>query len=223
MFIQTAYDRPVIFRTVGESVYSSSISDGSIWLRSSQYYRNIEDAARKDVSEGVNGTRTSFPLRFNAEGGPAITLEGTGSVGCEIIPHYIFSMHGAGISEEIRNSFGNYTFGIKCILKLSAEILYQASKQITVTGYRYGQVSYQHTALTISQHSNTAAINIGDEPPEYIKSINTDVLRKDPVEPFIRQDEWRIAIFSPDIVGNDPNMPLKINVDPDHFFEYIKP
>ena len=67
----------------------------------------------------------------------------------------------------------------------------------------------------------TAAIKLDGNPAVAIKSINTDVLRKEPVEPFIFQDEWRIAIFSSGYLNDDPNEPLKINVDPNNFYEYI--
>ena len=219
--VKTKLDRPIIFRTVGPEVYEKSIKTGAIWLRSSQYYRNLEDKIRNDPSEGANGSKTPFPLNFKPEGGNSLSIQEDGSIGCEIVPHYLVSMHGSSISEMQRMDFGGCTFGIKCIYKLSAEILYQVSKQIPVTGYRFGQVSYQYTALSLSYNPMSSAIGLGGTPPVCLKSINTDVLRKEPVKPFIEQDEWRIAVFSPELVGGDPNEPLKINVDPDHFFEYI--
>jgi hypothetical protein len=221
--ILTDLDRPIIFRTVDASVYKNTISTGSIWLRSANYYVNIEDNARCDKSEGSNGTRTLLPLRFHPEGGVQQTYQGGGSIGQEIIPHYIFSMHGTSISEKVHKSFGGYTLGVRCISRLSAEILFEASKVLPVTGYRFGQVSYQYTALCRSHHPYGAAIGMGGKTPEFLKSINSEVLRKEPIKPFIEQDEWRVVIFTNKILDGDINKPLKINVNPDNFYEYIAP
>lgn len=219
--IQARLDRPIIFRTVGESVYTSTLETGSIWLRSSHYYRSIEDKARVDKSEGVNGTKCLFPLNFKPKSAQALSLRGSGSVGCEIIPHYIISLHGTSIADHVRRGFGGRTMGVRCIAHLSTEVLYQASKQLTVTGYRFGQIAYQYTSLCMSHNMAAAAIKLDGNPAVAIKSINTDVLRKEPVEPFILQDEWRIAIFSSGYLNDDPNEALKINVDPNNFYEYI--
>ena len=221
--IKTKLDSPIIFRTCGKDVYEATLSTGSTWLRSSLYYRKTEDLARQDRSEGVNGTSALFPLRFAPESAQAMTLQGPGRVGQEIILHYLMSMHGASITEETRKEFGGYTLGIRCLADLAADIVYQVSKQISVNGYRYGQVAYQRTALSMSLGSHGSAIELGGTPSVHLKSINTDVLRKDPVEPFISQDEWRIGIFTNQYLNDDWSEPLKINVDPNHFFSYIKP
>jgi hypothetical protein len=223
MHLKTELDRPILFRTVRKDVYRKSVDEGSIWLRSSHYYRGIEDRARCDQSEGVNGTKSLIPLRFQIENTPLVTLQGPGSVGCEIIPHYILSMHGTAISGECRSEFGGYTFGIRCIARLAAEILYQASRQLDVFSYRFGQVAYQYTALSISHNAHGAAINLGGRPAVAVRSVDTDVLRKDPVVPFIYQDEWRIAIFPTKYLSDDPSKPLELNVSPEHFFEYARP
>lgn len=221
--IKTKFDRPIIFRTCEKVVYESTLKTGSIWMRSSHYYRNIEDIARQDKSEGINGTQALFPLNFSPDSAQALTLTGDGSVGQEIIPHYIMSMHGTSVSEDARKGFGDYTLGIHCIADLAAEILYQASKKLSVHSYRFGQVSYQRTSLCQSYSGPGAAIKLAGNPSVFIKSINTDVLRKDPVEPFISQDEWRIAIFPTNYLNDDWREPLKLNVDPSHFYPYIEP
>jgi len=203
--------------------YRSSVEEGSIWLRSSVYYREIEDQARKDVSEGINGSTTLLPLHFQPNKGAGVTIKGSGSIGCEIIDHYIVSLHGISISESVHKGFGGCTFGIKNLDRLSAEILYQVSKQYPVKGYRYGQVAYQHTALSLSLNPSTSAMCLNGEPNEYVKSMNTDVLRKSPVLPFIEQDEWRIVIFLEGSKNLDPMRPIKINVDASNFYEYIPP
>lgn len=223
MWLQTDIDRPLLFRTVDKDVYQNTIENGSVWLRSSHYYREIEDQARSDQTEGINGTKSSMPLQFKAAKGNSVRIEGPGIIGCEIIPHYIMSLHGAAISDDCRHEFGGYTFGVKCIRRLSAEILYQASRQIDVHGYRYGQVAYQYTALSMSYDRRNVAIGLGGNPEVGVKSLDTDVLRKEPVEPFIFQDEWRIVIFPLKYLDNDSMKPLKINVSPEHFFEYISP
>lgn len=221
--IKAKLDRPIIFRTCSKEVYETTLSTGSIWLRSSHYYRQTEDVARQDRSEGVNGTAALFPLHFNPDSAQAITLQGPGSIGQEIILHYLMSMHGTSITEAAREEFGGYTLGIRCIADLAAEIVHKVSQQIPVTGYRYGQVAYQRTALSMSYEPYGSAIQLSGAPSVYVKSINTDVLRKDPVEPFISQDEWRIAIFTNKYLNDDWNEPLKINVDPSHFYPYIEP
>lgn len=221
--IKTKLDRPIIFRTCGREVYKSTLNTGSIWLRSSLYYRKTEDVTRQDHSEGVNGTSVLFPLRFAPKSAQAMTLQGPGSVGQEIILHYLLSMHGASISEATRQEFGGHTLGIRCIADLAADIVYQVSKQVPVNGYRYGQVAYQRTALSMSYEAYGSAIKLSGKPSVYVKSINTDVLRKDPVEPFINQDEWRIAIFTNRYVCENHDEPLKINVDQAHFYPYIEP
>lgn len=221
--IKAKLDSPIIFRTCGKEVYEATLSVGSIWLRSSLYYRKTEDVARQDCSEGVNGTSVLFPLHFAPESAQAMTLQGSGSVGQEIILHYLMSMHGASITEATRKDFGGYTLGIRCLADLAADIVYQVSKQISVNGYRYGQVAYQRTALSMSLASYGSAIELGGTPSVHLKSINTEILRKDPVEPFISQDEWRIGIFTSQFLDGDWSKPLKINVDPDHFYPYIEP
>lgn len=218
--IKADYDRPIIFRTTSSEVHKKTIETGSIWLRSSEYYRGIEHKVRKDLGEGINATRTEIPLRFKPRRGPQISIQGTGTIGQAIVPHYIMSLHGAGISAEQQQIFGGFTFGLNCISRLSAEILYRVSKIIDVTGYRFGQISYQQTALVRSHSGPGAAIGLGGAPPEYLRSINTDVLRKDPVSPFIEQDEWRIVVFTEDFYKDDPNAPLEIHVEPSHFYEY---
>lgn len=223
MEIRTELDRPILFRTVDADVYERSVREGSLWLRSSYYYRNIEDIARKDRLEGVGGTKTQIPLRFKYENSPELTIQGPGTIGQEIVPHYILSLHGTAVSEQCRRNFGGYTFGVKCIARLAAEVLYQASKQLGVLGYRFGPVSYQHTALCVSHSSQGAAIALGGNPQNILKPIDSEVLRKEPVEPFISQDEWRIVVFPTSYVNSDPNDPLKIAVSPDHFYEYICP
>lgn len=221
--VKSQLERPIVFRTVGSDVYQSTIETGSVWLRSSHYYREIEDEARKDQSEGYNSTTTPFPLHFAPEGAAPITIRGDGSVGQHINPHYIMSLHGTGLSEHMRQDFGGYTIGVCCFWRLAAEIFVEASKQLELTGYRYGQVSYQRTALIMSSSGGGAAITLGGDSPVHIKSINTDVLRKDPVEPFIFQDEWRIALFPKNYLNEDPKEPLRLNVDPSNFYEYIHP
>jgi len=222
--IKTDLDKPILFRTVDPNVYRPTLDTGSIWLRTSRYYRAIEDKARSDIGEGVNSSSMKLPLNFKSRTGANVNLlsDGMGKVGTEIIDHYLVSLHGISISESARNEFGGCTMGVVNLDKLAAEILYECSKQIDVKGYRYGPVHYQNTALVRSQHSNSAVINIGsDTVPEFVKTLPTDVLRKEPVEPFISQDEWRIVIFSNTFISNDFNEPLKINVSPEHFYEYI--
>lgn len=132
------------------------------------------------------------------------------------------SMHGTSITDKVREEFGGFTMGIKCLSDLSAEVLFQVSKQLPVASYRFGQVAYQRSVLAMSQNLSSSPLVLDGNPSIAVKPINTDVLRKDPVEPFILQDEWRIAIFTKGYLNNDPNEPLNINVDPKHFYKYLK-
>ncbi|MFY9342271.1 MAG: hypothetical protein WAT39_07270 [Planctomycetota bacterium] len=93
-----------------------------------------------------------------------------------------------------------------------------------VIGYRFGQVTYQHAALARMVHPVGApAITINGNPSTHISLINTDILRKRPVHPFIDQDEWRIAIYTDGYANQDPSLPLRIQVDPGHFYPYLTP
>lgn len=220
--IQTEISEPILFRTTSREVYKSTLETGSIWLRSDQYYREIEDKVRNDESEGANSGTTSVPLKIRVKDGPELQIRGDGHIGQLIVPHYLISLHGTSIASAERAAFGGHTFGIRSLSRLSAEVLYQCSRQIRCTGYRYGQVYYQYAsfALLLST-SGGAAIRIDGNPPHFLNPINTDVLRKRPTKPFIDQDEWRIAIFTEGYIDNDPSLPLKITVAQEHFFPYL--
>ena len=79
--IETKFDRPIIFRTFDKLVYESTLKNGEIWMRSSEYYQKIEDLSRQDKSEGVNRTQVRLPLNFAPESAQGIRLMGDGSVG----------------------------------------------------------------------------------------------------------------------------------------------
>ncbi|MBM3527857.1 MAG: hypothetical protein FJX62_07180 [Alphaproteobacteria bacterium] len=219
MRISADFGEPILFRTTNADVYDATLKHGSLWLRSDAYYRNIEDQSRVDTSEGVNSSRPTIPMSFKIENGPSIQIFGPGAIGQKIVPHYIVSLHGSSISAEQIRAFGGHTFGIKNLSKLSAEVLYRASSLIRCNGYRYGSVSYQRTSLCLSRSTiGSAAIQLCENPPLYLNPLDTDVLRKDPVSPFIEQDEWRIAIFANGYLDGDANFPLQIKVDPSHFY-----
>jgi hypothetical protein len=220
--IQTDFNSPLLFRTTSENLYQSTLETGELWLRSNKYYQNIEDAARVDKGEGVNSSKTEFPLSLKTDNDVTINISGEGKLGQAIVPHYIISLHGTSISNTQRMDFGGFTYGIKTLVKLSAQILYEASKIINVAGYSFGQVAYQNTALMQTQNKNGAIVGLTDVPPHYLSALNTDVLRKEPILPFIEQDEWRIVIFTNGFIDNDFNKPLIIKVDTDHFYPYIR-
>lgn len=220
--LQVKYNEPILFRTVGQEVYNSSLKNGSLWLRSDTYYREIEDIARKDLSEGVNSSKLGLPIIVDVPNGPQLSFCGEGHIGQEIRSHYIVSLHGLSISKAQLNEFGGHTFGVRSIIDLSTEVLFEAAKQLRCIGYRYGQVSYQRTplALILGSCPGAAAVKLSDNPPIYLNPPSTDVLRKDPVLPFIEQDEWRIVIFTDGYLHDDPHEPLKIEVSPKIFFPY---
>jgi hypothetical protein len=213
---------PIIFRTTSRAVYEASVTAGSLWLRSDEYFRQVEDKARKDRSEGINSGASVVPLLVQAPNGVQLQIQGPGYIGQQIRPHYILSMHGSSISEEQLLAFGGCTFGIRSLAKLAAEILYRCSLFLKTTSYRYGQVFYQHAALSQLHHpAGGAAIQVCESPPVYLNPINTDVLRKLPLKPFIEQDEWRIAVFTDGYLNGEPIAPSQINVSPDHFYAYL--
>lgn len=216
--IQSSVERPILFRTMNKDVYEATLRDGSIWMRSAEYYQEVEDKDRRDASEGVNSAKTSFELNFGK-----LKICGDGNIGQSIVPHYIMSMHGTSISDVIRDGFGGCTVGVKNASTLVSQIMYAASKQVEVTGFRWGPVSYRYTSLMKSYDGAGAAISIEGVGGFYLKSVDTDVLRKDPIYPFIEQDEWRIVIFVKEYYNGDRAEPLKISVDPGHFYEYIPP
>jgi hypothetical protein len=223
--ILTDLDSPLVFRTTNAEVYKPSLASGSLWLRSDHYYRELEDAARNDTLEGFNGAQGGIPMHFPPMfDGIALTIVGTGSIGQMIVPHYLACFHSTSITEEQRQQFGGHTFGVRNFARLAAEVMYRSSLQVPVSGYRFGQVSYQHSALARQMHPiSGAAIRISGKPPTHLNPINTDVLRKRPAKPFIDQDEWRIAIFTSGYLNNDPNAPLCVHVDPSHFYPYLSP
>ena len=110
------------------------------------------------------------------------------------------------------------------VSKLSAEILYQASRCLRCNGYRYGPIFYRYSAFSLSLYSaGGAAIALGGNPNHYFNPISSDVLMKRPILPFVEQDEWRIAVFTDGYLGSDAALPLKINVSTDNFYPYLKP
>ena len=121
--VRVDFDEPILFRTVGAEVYESTLASGSLWLRSDQYFRELEDEVRKDKTEGVNAGQTVVPLRLEPENAQEIQIDGHGHIGQQLAPHYILSLHGSSISPDQHRAFGRYTFGVKSITKLSAEIL----------------------------------------------------------------------------------------------------
>jgi hypothetical protein len=220
-YIGSDFDEPILFRTANAEVREATLTTGSLWLRSDQYYRQIEDRARRDDLEGVSGSRPLISLRISLANGPNINIVGDGHIGQRIVPHYILSLYGSSISEAQLRSFGGFTFGIRSISKLSAEILYRASLKLKCVGYRYGAVSYRYATLALSQlPKGGEAMCLGGTPPVYLNPMNTEVLSKQPIMPFIEQDEWRIVVFTEVYVENDPSAPLQLSVATSHFYSY---
>ena len=219
--IQADLGEPILFRTTNADVYHSTLRTGALWLRSDQYYREFEDMARNDGLEGVNSGTTKIPLSLPVNGGPGVYIKGSGHIGQQIRPHYILSLHGTSISAEQRAGFGGCTFGVRNLSRLSAEVYLRAGSAAMCTGFRSGPVSYRYTSLTVSHSTiGSAAISFGGEVPLLLNPINTDVLVKHPVVPFIEQDEWRIVVFVDEYLNGDPSAPLRLQVDPSHFYEY---
>ncbi len=207
-------EQPILFRTSGAAVYRAALETGSLWLRSAAYYQAIEDRARQDSAEGFNASRTTVPLRVGN-----LSMFGDGLIGQTIRPHYILSLHGTSISRGQLQAFGGHTFGVKNLFKLTMEIFHETSKVIDCSGFRYGAVSYQHTALMqTASPIGGAPVQLADN--RYLNVASSDVLRKLPIEPFIQQDEWRIVLFTNGYLDSDPNAPLRINVQKSHFYPF---
>jgi hypothetical protein len=221
--IQSEFEEPILFRTTDRNVYDATLSNGSLWLRSGKYYRDLEDQIRRDISEGGNYGRVTLPLQLLEENAPQLTISGTGDIGEELPPHYILSLHGPSISEEQRASFGGCTFGIKCITTLTAEIVFRCSSLLRCVAYRYGPIRYQYGTLSRSRRGIGAPICLAHNPPAYLTLVNTDLLRKAPVRPFIEQDEWRIVLMTDGYLDGDGDVPLKLNVDTLNFYPYCTP
>lgn len=218
-------DNPLVFRTASSEVCQHALITGSLWLRSDRYYRELEDAARHDSHEGVNLARGGMPMHFPPLfRGIAVTIEGAGAIGQVMVPHYLACFHSTSITDEQRQSFGGHTFGVRNFSQLAAEIVYRCSLVLPVSGYRYGQVSYQQSALARQASVvGGSAIELPGTPPTYLNVLNTDVLRKSPVRPFIDQDEWRIAVFTKGYLDDNPSEPVRIQVNPFHFYPYLAP
>lgn len=219
--IQADINQPILFRTASKVIAEGTTSTGSIWLRSDQYYSDLEDSVRNDTSEGVSHAKLAMTGTVSNSNGMSVHICGTGSIGQAIRPHYILSLHSLSISTEQRTAFGGHTFGVRNVAKLAAELLYRCSLQLNCRGYRFGAISYRHTALAVTDYQiGSAAIGLGGNPPTYVNPIDTDVLRKAPVWPFVEQDEWRIVIFTDGYSDGDASAPVTVNVDPSHFYNY---
>ena len=66
-----------------------------------------------------------------------------------------------------------------------------------------------------------SSIQLGSD--TFLSTCGRNAFWKDPVSPFIEQDEWRIVIFVNRYLNNDPMAPLKINVDVANFYPYLEP
>lgn len=209
-------NQPILFRTTTAEVCDATLETGSLWLRSAEYYQRIEDQARKDNAEGLNASRGTVPLQVGN-----LTVYGDGLIGQTILPHYILSLHGTSISKEQVRGFGSHTFGVKNAFKLTMEVIHEVSKVLDCTGFRFGQVAYQYTALMeTASPLGGAPIQFGDNPSRYLTVHSSDALRKLPIDPFIQQDEWRVVLFTNGYVDNDPAAPLRLSVRKSHFYPY---
>lgn len=216
-------DHPILFRTVNEFVFKSTLETGSVWLRSDQYYRRIEDKVRQDSAEGLNGGLTALPLRLSLDRpGSEATFQGGGKIGQFLPPHYILSLHGSSISPGQHASFGGFTLGVKSIIRLAEDIYEKAKKVIGEHQWFCGHVAYQRAALMLTVDSRAPVI-YGLDAPLAIAVYRPAIMRKDPVWPFIEQDEWRIVLFPEQYLDNDPDTPIRLTVDPNHFYPYLQP
>jgi len=219
--VRTKLEEPILFRTLKKDVYPQTLSSGSVWLRTNVFYQKLEaeDLSREDRFEGIN--ISGLFTELNIEGGVCIHCEDGGLIGTEHPTHYIMSLHGLNIREQVRNEFGGYTLGIRSISDLANDVLKQASKQINVTQCGFGQVSYLYHGLHRTRANSTGIIvnYFVDGVSENLVQHNPNVFTKSPIEPFISQDEWRIVLHTDNVLDGDPMAPLKIKVDPSHFYE----
>ncbi len=224
--IAAEMDSPILFRTVNFEVYEQTLTRGSIWLRSDAYYRALEDEVRRDTGEGFSAGTTSLPLRIplTSDDGNVqeMLLSGSGKTGQFLKPHYIMSMHGSSISVVEREKFGGYTLGIRSPGQLSNELSEKAEAHVSVVEWVCAQVMYLRPALTLTRCPlGGAPIQLGSD--TFLSTCGRNALWKDPVSPFIEQDEWRLVIFVDHYLNGDPMAPLKLNVDASNFYRYLEP
>ncbi|TFH89130.1 hypothetical protein [Vibrio ouci] len=221
-YIKADFDEPFLFRTASKLVCDNTLKNGEIWLRTNLYYQQIEDKARVDNNEGLSSSKIEFPISVKSDNGVFIDISGdrTGTMGTNVPPHYLISLHGTSISKQQHTDFGGVTFGISSFSVLTKQIIEETSKQIKVLGYQAGPVSYQFTSLVQTEKRNGAILEITDNPPHYLSTVDMTALRKEPILPFIEQDEWRIVVFTNGFIKGDHLAPLKLKVDKNLFYEY---
>jgi hypothetical protein len=222
MEIQSDIGQPIVFKTTTEPVYRSTLQAGESWLRSDEYYRQLEDQVRGDSLESSSPGRTTVPLSVSNPGGASLHFSGEGFLAERLPAHYIMSFHGTSIAEAERRGFGGYTFGVKNIMLLASAVLLKCSTQIGCFGYNWNQINYQFSGLQISDQIDGAPIVFGDNPPRCFRTLAPNAFRKRPVQPFIDQDEWRIVIWTNGYLNSDPMLPLRIIVPAPHFYPYIE-
>jgi hypothetical protein len=222
-YIKTNYDEPILFRTLKDKdVYENTKEKGSLWLRTGEYYQQLEDKIRSDKLEGVSAANPTFQLAIKTENNVEFNIicDESSTLSQTNIPHYIISLHGTNISKEQHTDFGAMTLGIKSLSSLMKEVVAEVSKSVDVIKCSYGPVKYQYAALKLSRSSQGSNIELSETPPMHLKIFNSDTLRKRPIEPFISQDEWRIVVFIKSYYKDDPELALKINVRASNFYPY---
>lgn len=215
--VQSNLDYPLIFRTSTESVYRSTTENGEIWLRSDECFRSLEDKVRNDALESLSAAGHKFPLLVSN-----LHLEGDGNLSEEFLPHYILSLHGTSIKDEVRRGFGGFTFGVKNIDLLARHIFEECRKQIACTQWEWAPIAYQYSALKISEDQTGAPIQVGHDPSRFLGVWRPSPFRKRPIPPFIYQDEWRIVLRTNGYINRDSSVPLKVRVPPSLFYEYLE-
>lgn len=219
MFIKTDTDQLLVFRTCEKEVYDFVMNTGSLWLRTSHYYQNIEDdIAREDKLEGLSTSKISLPLTFESSRSNITSIEGEGFIGETPEKAYIISFHGISIEQKTKRGFGPKTFGIYNIEKFINNILNEAKKQFDIKSYIFGKVIYQYSPVFISSSNLGGSYKLNEK--EHLSIYDQNLLRKRPIEPFILQDEFRFVLFVDEYIDNNIDSILKINVSNKNFYDY---
>lgn len=220
--IQADLGLPILFRSTCEVAYRSSTENGEIWLRSDAYFRELEDRVRNDHAESLNIGSTRLELSFETYSGLQTRIQGDGGIGEALSAHYMISLHGSSIAAETREEFGGFTFGIKNIDLLARHIFEECKRQIDCEAWAWNQVSYQYSALQVTDDGSGAGIRLGENPSRNLKVFNAHPFKKRPVLPFILQDEWRIVIWTKGYLNGSTAEALKIRVPPSLFYRYLE-
>ncbi len=215
-------DNPVIFRTTCGYAYAQSVDEGSLWLRPLDYFEKLEKESVGDKSEPYNVAPSRMKVHLS-DGKVWNKLDDNLFIKIPKLKQYIACFHGPAISDKQRENFGGCTFSIKNVNCLITEIYRECIKQVNPfidsstnqsRNPRFGKVFYQYVGINFTRNVEAFQFSTGI----YLGYHLQDDFRKDPLPEFIDQDEYRFIVYVDNYISDDPEVPLKINVDPRNFY-----